>query len=350
MREVAGSSPASPTFSFYDFRFMDGDWKKILSDEPGFRYKQVKETVFQKLISDWDEATDLPEKLRDRLKKEAPLEIKGQVQESQNADTAKAVVFLSDGKKVETVLMKHGNRNTVCVSTQIGCGLGCDFCLTGKAGFVRNLKAEEIVVQALFFARSLKPEQKQVTNVVFMGMGEAFLNYDEVMKAVRILNADMGIGARKISISTVGIVEGIKKLSQEPEQVNLAVSLHAPNNQLRDRLMPVNKKYSLEDLLPAIKKYIEKTNRKVMIEYLMLGGVNDSEEQAEELAKLLKNHLPSLVVVNLISYNPTEKYQSSPAEQINSFRGILEENGLEVAQRYKFGRDIKGACGQLSRK
>lgn len=303
------------------------------------------------MVSDWDEATNLPQKLIERLKREAPLEIKGEVQESRNSDTAKAVIFLSDKNKVETVLMRHGGRNTVCVSTQVGCGLGCDFCLTGQMGFVRNLEAEEIAAQVLFFARRLKPDGDRITNVVFMGMGEAFLNYDEVMKAIRILNRDMGMGARKISVSTVGIVEGIKSLAGEPEQVNLAVSLHAPNNELRNRLMPVNKKYPLEVLLPALSQYLEKTRRKVMIEYLMLKDVNDSPEQARELGELLRENLPPLFMVNLISYNPTEKYGSSSSKAIGEFKRVLEEEySVETVQRYKFGRDIKGACGQLDGK
>ena len=324
------------------------DWERILQNEPSFRRKQVKEAVFQRLVSDWEEATNLPKQLKEKLKREAPLEIKGEVQESQESNTAKAVIFLSDEQSIETVLMQHGNRNTVCVSTQIGCNLGCDFCLTGGMGLVRNLQAEEIVDQVLFFARELKKKEQNITNIVFMGMGEAFLNYDEVMRAVRILNQDMNIGARKISISTVGIVSGIEKLASEPEQVNLAVSLHAPNNKLRDRLMPVNKQYPLEKLLPAIENYIQKTRRKVMIEYLMLSGINDSEEQARELAQLLQNNLSDTLVVNLISYNPTDKYRSSSSGQINRFKQILEDSGIPAVQRYKFGRDIKGACGQLS--
>ncbi|HMB66121.1 MAG TPA: 23S rRNA (adenine(2503)-C(2))-methyltransferase RlmN [Patescibacteria group bacterium] len=325
------------------------DWGDTLKDEPRFRHKQVREAVFGKMVSDWDEVSNLPRELKEKLKQKAPLEIQGEVQESESSNTAKAVIFLADQERVETVLMKHKDRNTVCVSTQIGCSLGCDFCLTGRSGLVRNLRAEEIVSQVLFFARRLKEAGEQVTNVVFMGMGEAFLNYAEVMKAVRILNQDMGLGARKISISTVGIVEGIKKLAGEPEQVNLAVSLHAPDNELRNKLMPVNKKYPLEKLLPAIRGYIEKTNRKVMIEYLMLQGVNDSPNQAREFAELLQKNLPSLFMVNLISYNPTERYGSSSASAIGKFKEILQqEYKIDTVQRYKFGRDIKGACGQLA--
>lgn len=326
-----------------------GQLNKILQEEPSFRHKQVREAVFKKLVHDWKEATNLPDELKEKLARVLPLEIKGEVLESEKTGTVKAVVSLGDGNKVETVLMRHGGRNTVCVSTQVGCSLGCDFCLTGQGGFIRNLEAEEMVSQVLFFARRLKPEGEQVTNVVFMGMGEAFLNYDELIKAVRTLNTDMGIGARRMSISTVGITEGIKKLAQEPEQVNLAVSLHAPNNELRNKLMPINKKCPLERLLPVIRGYIEKTNRKVMIEYLMLKEVNDSPAQARQLAELLKKELPSLFMVNLISYNPTDKYGSTSSAGIKKFKDILEnEYGIETVQRYKFGRDIKGACGQLS--
>ncbi len=324
--------------------------EKILQDCPPFRVRQAKEAVFKNLISDWSEATNLGKDLQERLTRVSPLGLEGKTEVSEDKKTVKAVLFLKDGEKVETVLMRHKQRNTVCVSTQVGCSLACDFCLTGRSGWVRDLEAGEIVAQILFLARFLKLKKERVSNVVFMGMGEPFLNYSETIKAVRMINQEMGIGSRKISISTVGIVEGIKNLIKEPEQVNLAVSLHAPDSSLRSQLMPINEKYPLEKLLAAVKSYIEKTNRKVMIEYLMLKSINDSPERAEQLAKLLTSQLPPLFVVNLISYNSTRRYQASSLEKILRFRKVLERYNLEVVQRYKFGRDIKGACGQLTKK
>ncbi|MDD4902525.1 MAG: 23S rRNA (adenine(2503)-C(2))-methyltransferase RlmN [Patescibacteria group bacterium] len=355
--------------------------QEILKDEPKFRIKQVYEAVFAKFIENWDEATNLPAALREKLKAEAPLEIKAEILESADKNTIKAAIDFSDGR-VETVLMRHGeNRNTVCVSSQIGCLLGCEFCLTGQGGFERSLNFYEIVEQVLFFARYLRrsPQgetgggtttprttpnpsferrgnpvegniSERVSNIVFMGMGEPLLNYDEVMKAVRFLNDEetFNIGARKISISTVGIIDGIKKLANEPLQINLALSLHAPDDELRQQIMPVAKNNPLKSLLKAVKSYIAKTNRKVMIEYLMLDKVNDSSAQAQKLADLLKVHLGKLFMVNLISYNETQKYRTSPSAVINNFKKILEREGVEVVQRFKFGRDVQGACGQLA--
>ncbi len=324
--------------------------KEIIADEPNFRTKQVYEAVFQKFIDSWDEASNLPKPLRETLEKEASLDIDAQVIQAENKKSAKALINLGD-TKIEAVLMRHkDNRNTVCVSSQAGCRLACDFCMTGKGEFSRDLTFYEIIEQVLFFSRYLKKTDEQVTNVVFMGMGEPFNNYEEVMKAVRFLNdpETFNIGARRISISTVGVVDGINKLAADSLQVNLAVSLHASNDKLRSKIMPVNKIYPLGKLLDSIASYIRKTNRKVMIEYVMLAGVNDAEENAKELAKVLKNKLEQLFVINLISYNSTIKnYKSSSPETINKFKRILERERIEVVQRYKFGRDIKGACGQL---
>jgi 23S rRNA (adenine2503-C2)-methyltransferase len=226
-------------------------------------------------------------------------------------------------------------------------------------GFKRNLEVFEIIGQVLFFARYLKESSEKITNLVFMGMGEPFLNYENVIQAIKIINDKEGfnLGARKISISTVGIIEGIEKLSNEKLQVNLAISLHAPTDKLRSKIMPINKKYNLREVFKAVDNYIEKTNRKVMFEYLMIKDLNDSSECARELVKLIKK---PLYFVNLISYNPvenilteghynpTENFQSSPKEIIKNFKNILEKEGVSVTERYRFGRDIKAACGQLT--
>jgi len=295
--------------------------------------------------------TNLPKDLRAVLGRETPLEIESEIVTADDGKTAKAVISLEDGVVIETVLMRHrGGRNTVCVSSQAGCPLGCDFCLTGQRGFTRNLTAEEIVAQILLFARYLKLKDERIKNVVFMGMGEPFLNYDAVMDSIRLMNDPEGlkIGARRISISTIGIVKGIKKMAREPLQINLAVSLHIPDDRLRTRLIPVNIDHPIGEVLEAVAGYIESTRRKVMIEYLLLDGINDSPDDAGKLVVLLKRSLRHLYYVNLITYNPTGKYRSPPRARIEKFQKILEDAGITVTLRHRFGRQIKAACGQLS--
>lgn len=325
--------------------------QEILKDEPKFRAKQVYEAVFAKFAENWDEVTTLSKELREKLQAEAPLDIKAEFIESGDKDTVKAVIEM-EGGKVETVLMRHEDgRNSVCVSSQIGCALGCKFCYTGQHGFVRNLDSYEIVEQVLLFARYLKKFNERVSNVVYMGMGEPFLNYEEVMKSVKFLNDEdtFNIGARKISISTAGIIDGIKRFAKEPLQVNLALSLHAPNQGIRNELMPISKNYRYDALLEAVAEYIKRTNRKVLLEYVLIRNINDSEECALELVNVLKVKLGRLFTVNLVSYNPTGKYQPSSPETMTAFKRILEKEGIETVQRFSFGRDIKAACGQLAR-
>lgn len=324
---------------------------EALKSEPAFRLKQCRRAMYSEFIDSWEQAKNLPNNLREKLSKDVPLSINGKPFESKNKATIKALLTLEDGEKIETVLMRHKDgRNTVCVSSQAGCGMKCDFCATGRLGLRRNLFADEIIDQALFFARYLKGEKQRVSNVVFMGMGEPMLNFENVMEVVKILNDDEGfnIGARRISISTCGIAPGIKKLERVPLQLNLAISLHAANDQLRDRLMPVNKSCDINKLMNALKNYIQNTNRKVMIEYVLLGGVNDSVNAAKELADLLKSRLKTLFMVNLIKYNETGRYRSPDHKSILNFKRVLENKGVEVSLRYRFGHDIKGACGQLT--
>ena len=363
------------------------DIDKILANEPKFRVKQVRQLIWRDLIASWDEATTLPIELRAKLKAEAPLEIKAEVFEDDDGQSAKALITLEDGLNVETVLMRHTlrqaqgirskqgqgvnvGRNTVCVSSQIGCPLGCLFCATGKMGFKRNLSAGEIAEQVLFWARWLNhglrgfetdnadnkihPQNQPkirairgINNIVFMGMGEPFLNYNNVFSAVKILNDDnlLGIGARHISISTAGIVDGIERMAQDMPQINLAISLHAPNDELRQKLMPVDKKYPLAVVMAAAEDYAEGTNRKLMFEYIMIKGVNDLPEHARELAKLLSNRL---YFVNLIVYNKTGDFAPSDASQVKKFKDVLIKAGVQALERYRFGQDIKGACGQLA--
>lgn len=323
--------------------------EKVLSGEPKFRLKQAKKLIFQDLISDWKEASVFSAVLRDKLNKECPLLVKGDFFVSKNKDSVKALIELEDGLKVESVLMQHKDRNTICVSSQVGCPLGCKFCATGINGYKRDLTYSEIVAQAVFFARFLKKENRKITNIVFMGMGEPFLNYDNVLKAIKILNDPEGfnLGARRMSISTVGIIEGINKLAKENLQVNLAISLHASNDDLRTQIMPINKKYPLNKILNAVDKYIEATGRKVMFEYIMIKDFNDSVGSAEELAKFMKKHL---YLVNLINYNPTGIFTPADSSNIKEFKDVLEEKGVKVTERYRLGSDIEAACGQLAGK
>lgn len=342
---------------------------KILADEPKFRAKQVGQVIWRDLIEDWEQATTLPIELRKKLAQECQLEIKAEIFTGDKKQSAKALITLQDGLSVETVLMRHQGRNTVCVSSQVGCPLGCLFCATGKMGFKRNLSVGEITEQVLFWSRWLNhptlallasPKRERsgplagegksrVNNIVFMGMGEPFLNYDNVFGAINILNDDnlLGIGSRHISISTAGIVEGMERMAEDMPQINLAISLHAPNDELRQKLMPVAKKYPLVQVMAAAESYAAKTNRKLMFEYVMIKGVNDSVEQAKELAKLLDNRL---YFVNLIVYNQTGDFIPSEPAQVKRFKDVLMKAGIQALERYRFGQDIAGACGQLSSK
>lgn len=321
---------------------------KILANQPKYRIQQAKDAIFKNLVSNWSEASNISKELKEKLNIECPLEIDGQVFISERSQTTKALITLIDGLQIETVLLSHKDgRHTVCVSSQVGCPLGCKFCATGKIGLKRNLEVWEILEQVLFFARILKKENKRVSNVVFMGMGEPFLNYDKVIKAIHYLNEDLAIGARHISISTSGLIHGIDKLAKERMQINLAISLHAPNDKLRSELMPINKGFPLPNLFKAVDKYIAKTGRRVMFEYLMIKGINDSPELAKQLANLMTK---PLYLVNLIAYNPTDVFKASNKRTIANFRNILENEGVAVTQRYGFGQDIDAACGQLARK
>jgi 23S rRNA (adenine2503-C2)-methyltransferase len=329
--------------------------EEVLKNGPKYRLLQAKEAIFKNFISNWDEATFFTKELREELNKKCPLEIASDVLVSKESDSVKAKITLHDGYEIESVLMRHKDgRNTVCVSCQVGCPMNCEFCATGKMGLKRNLTAGEILEQVIFFDRYLKkgiPNQVgndiRVTNVTFMGMGEPFLNYENVWTAVKFLNDPKGfnIGVRSISISTSGIVAGIKKLADEPLHVNLAISLHAPNDKLRSELMPVNKMHNLKELFEAIDSYIAKTKRKVMFEYVLIDGVNDTEECARELAKLMNK---KLYFVNLILYNDTGIFKASKTKQVEKFKAILDKAEIHFTQRYRFGDDIKAACGQFA--
>jgi len=320
---------------------------EIIKNEPGYRANQIKKGIFVDGLSDWDDFSWLPKDMREKLKESAPLDIDAEMFADTDGTAVKALIRLSDGRRIETVLMRHTDgRNTVCVSCQVGCPMACAFCATGKMTLLRSLNASEIVEQVLFFSRYLKKEGARVSGVVFMGMGEPFSNYDNVLESVRIFNDHDGlnIGARHISISTCGIIDGINRLAQEPLQVNLAISLHAPNDKTRRQIMPVARTHTIAELLHAVDEYIDKTHRKVMFEYLMIGGVNDKDEQAHELAALMKGRL---CMINMIAYNSTGMFKSATKERMLYFKNILEEARVAVTVRYRHGRQVKAACGQL---
>ena len=320
---------------------------KTLAGESGYRLRQAKKAVFVGLVNDWQEVSVLSVPLREALNRKCSLSIAGKIHSSKETASVKAIIELKDGLEIESVLMRHNNnRNTVCVSSQAGCPLGCLFCATGKMGFKRNLTSSEIIEQVVFFARLLKDEQAKVTNVVFMGMGEPLLNYPEVIAAIDILNDKDGfnLGIRHFSISTAGIIEGIDRMRDEKKDINLAISLHAANDKLRKMLMPIANKYPLKKLLNSVDSYIKSTKRKVMFEYLMIKGINDSLQDADELASIMSK---PLYMVNLICYNPTGDFEPSSPETITAFRQRLIDRRISVTQRYHFGGDINAACGQL---
>ncbi|MGM0366905.1 MAG: 23S rRNA (adenine(2503)-C(2))-methyltransferase RlmN [Actinomycetota bacterium] len=318
--------------------------KEALRRQPEYRMAQAQHAIYKELIEDWQQATSLPLQLREKLNRQAPLKIRARTVEM--PDTAKALIQLDDGYTIETVLLKHGRRNTVCVSSQVGCRLACLFCHSGRLEFKRNLSAEEITWQVLYFLRLLKKSRETVNNVVFMGMGEPFLNYSNVVPALKELNSKdrFNISARKISVSTSGIADRIREFSSTGLQVNLAVSLNAPTDDLRSRIMPINKRYPLKTLMDAVKYYISRTNRKVMFEYVMIDGLNDSPEQAEKLIALLGD---TLCVVNLIPYNGNGRLKPSSREAVGHFREVLKQGNINVIERQRFGKGIDAACGQL---
>ena len=317
-----------------------------------YRLQQIYRAATKELVADIADVTVLPKELRAKLQElnfafdsVAPVVI----QHSTDKQTTKGLFKLSDGAEVEAVLMEfYGDRNTVCISSQAGCAYACAFCSTGQAGFTRQLESSEIFDQMRYFARQLAQKGKRITNIVFMGMGEPFHNYDAVMGAVALLNdgQGFGLGHRHITISTVGLVPQIDQFGDEHLQVNLAISLHAPNDEVRSGMMPVNRKWKLEELMAACERYIEKTNRKIFFEYVMLEDVNDSEEHARELSRLMAGHLYH---VNLIPYNstPDAPYSGSAQEKIWKFAGILDAAGVPTTVRQNMGRDIAAACGQL---
>jgi 23S rRNA (adenine2503-C2)-methyltransferase len=326
--------------------------------EPSFRADQVWGWLYRSLVSDFNQMRNLPKGLRARLGEVAHLQTLTSLAESVSADglTCKVLLALQDEETIESVFMRYERRRTVCVSTQVGCPVGCPFCATGQSGFTRNLTAGEIVEQVLYFARQLIEEQgqgtrdkrREISNVVIMGMGEPLLNYEATWQAIETLNdaRGFGLGARRITLSTVGVVPGIRQLSREKLQVGLAVSLHAPTDRLRDKLVPLNQRYPLRQLMAACRDYVQNTGRRVTFEYALMEGVNDSLEQARRLGRLLEG---LTCHVNLIPLNPTieSPYQPSSRKMALAFQRELERQKIPTTMRVGRGVDIQAGCGQL---
>lgn len=321
----------------------------LLDDEPSYRVDQVWSGLYAQLADPGD-ITNLSKALRSRLQESLPTELTPVAESVSDAgDTVKFLWELDGGSRIETVLMLYPDRATVCVSSQAGCAMGCGFCATGQAGFTRHLTVGEIVEQVVRAAQRAKESSRRVSNIVFMGMGEPMANLDAVWAAVERIHGDLGLSARHITISTVGLVPGIRSLKSLPLPVNLAVSLHAANDQLRDELVPINRRYPIGDLLDACADYLRVKNRRVSFEWAMIDGVNDRDVDARELAVLCRRLRPS-AHVNLIPLNPTPGYptRGTPLGRVHEFRDLLDELGVNATVRRNRGTDIDAACGQLA--
>jgi 23S rRNA (adenine2503-C2)-methyltransferase len=334
--------------------------------EPAYRAAQVDHWTYRELATSFDAMTNLPRRLRERLDASAHIGAPVVAAETSSADglTRKALLQLDDGQTIETVLMLYPDapgspgleepqnaprdlkRRTVCISTQVGCPIGCPFCATGQAGYIRTLTPGEIIAQVLHFARQVHPAA--LTNIVIMGMGEPFMRFDVTWQAIESLTdpARFGMGARRITVSTSGEIPGIERLARQALQINLAVSLHAPDDELRDVLVPLNRKYPLRDLMRAVRAYAEQTRRRVTFEYALMDGVNDQPEQARALAQMLHG---LLCHVNLIPLNPTaaSPYGRTPYERVKQFEQVLRDAGIPTTLRVEKGLEIAAGCGQL---
>lgn len=340
-----GDKPFLPDLSHTQLENLITGW-----GEPAYRAEQIETWLYKWHVDDVAQMTNLPKALRQRLADETVIDPLTPLISLDSADgyTRKTLFALADGREIEAVLMRYDRRQTLCISTQAGCAMDCPFCATGQMGFRRNLTAGEIVAQVLHFARQLDREGQPVTNVVFMGMGEPLVNYAETWRAIRRLNdpAGFNLGARRMTLSTVGLVPAIRRVSKEPEQVGLAVSLHAPTDELRNKIVPINRRYPLAMLMQAVRDYIATTGRRVTFEYALMDKLNDSDTQADQFAGLVQG---MLCHVNLIPLNPTPNspWSGSPDERVYAFRDRLQAAGIPTTVRLRRGVDIAAGCGQL---
>jgi 23S rRNA (adenine2503-C2)-methyltransferase len=327
------------------------DWLKE-QGEPKFRAGQIFDWLYKKRVKNYDDMSNLSKGLRDKLSNSFDITtLNTLVKQTSSDGTIKFLFQLYDGYSIETVLMRHEYGNSICVTTQVGCRIGCTFCASTLGGLKRNLEAGEIVAQVVEVQRALDETEERVSSLVVMGIGEPFDNYDNLMSFLRIVNHEKGIhiGARHMTVSTSGIVPKIYKFAEEDMQINFAISLHSANTELRSKLMPINRAYKLPDLMEAVKYYVNRTGRRITFEYGLFGGENDQVEQAEELAALLKGvkcHV-NLIPVN---YVPERDYVRTPREQIFLFEKTLKDRGVNVTIRREQGHDIDAACGQLRAK
>ena len=316
--------------------------------EKKFKATQVFEWLYQKRVTTIEEFSNIKKEVREQLQKDFSLELPKVIKREIDIDVEKYLFELSDNERIEAVLMRHNYGLSVCVSSQVGCNMGCKFCESGRLKKVRNLEAHEMVGQILVIESLVK---ERISSVVIMGIGEPLDNYENVIRFIKIINDAKGIqiGARHITLSTCGLIPKIKELSELDTQINLAISLHAPNDHLRSEIMPINKAYPLQELMETIKEYIKKTNRRVTMEYILLKGVNDQKKHAKELANLLRG---MNVYVNLIPYNETNhiEFQKSDKETIDAFYRELQKEKIQVTVRREFGSSISAACGQLRSK
>lgn len=317
----------------------------ISRNDKKFKATQVFDWIYKKDINSFDEMRNVSKETINTMKENFVFENLKILDIRKDKDVSKYLFELKDGNHVEAVLMYHDYGTSICISTEVGCNMGCKFCESGRLKKVRNLEVYEMVNQILMVSRDIG---EKISHIVLMGIGEPFDNYDNVIKFIDIVNTGKGmdIGSRHITVSTCGIVPKIKEFTNYPKQVNLAISLHAPNNELRSSIMAINKAYNIESVMEAVKDYIKKTNRRVTFEYIMLKDVNDTEECAIELCNLLKG---LNCYVNLIPYNETShiEYKKSTQESIMKFYDILKRNNIGVTIRREFGSKVNAACGQL---
>jgi 23S rRNA (adenine2503-C2)-methyltransferase len=332
--------------------------QEVLSwGEPKYRVRQIWQGLYKELYASADDFTTLPLKLRRLLAEKFTFQhlTPRQSLASREGETQKTLFTLPDGQGIETVLMQYRERRTLCISTQAGCAMGCVFCATGQMGYRRNLTSGEIIEQVIYFARRLSLNNEKITNVVVMGMGEPFHNYDGTLSAIDRLNDPEGftLGARRFTISTVGLIPGIKRFTKEHRQVNLAISLHAAEDDLRSSLLPINRKYPLSELIDTCVEYVEATHRRITFEWALIQGVNDGVDQAKKLAFLLRPLVQNgiaLCHVNVIPLNPTQRYNGKATThgQAEAFRQTLESYGIPCTIRIRRGIEIQAGCGQLA--
>lgn len=336
--------------NLYDLDFAQLTKFLVELGQPTYRAKQIWQWLYQKYAADFAEMSNLPKSLREKLAANATLNIGPIIAEQLSSDdqTKKVLFQLADGQQIETVLMRYEKRRTLCISTQAGCAMGCVFCATGQMGFFRHLSVGEIVAQVMHFARELAAEGEHVTNIVVMGMGEPLHNYENTLTAVDRLTDSTGfnLGARKITISTVGLVPAIRRYADEQRQTPLAVSLHAATDVERDKLIPVNRKWPIADIIEACHYYVGKTGRRITFEWALIAHENDTPEQAQALGRLLQG---MLCHVNLIPLNPTKKYGGRPSSRarVEAFQQELARYGISSTVRVRRGIDIQAGCGQL---